>query len=304
MRCFLVAMLVVSSLFAQPNVQRPHILGLAHVAFRVTDMSKTSSFYENLLGYAEPFSLSGGNGKPTIGFVKVNDDQYVELFQGDARNRGQLDHFAMYTDDLAAMREYLLSQHVQILEDIHEGRIGNPFLTVRDPDGHHIEILQYSQESSTARSQGKFMPASRVSSHITHVGILVGSTGRAIKYYRDVLGFREVSRGGGDGQPSWVDLQAPDGSDYVELLFFAGVSSPASLRAQNHFCLESSDVRETVARLQTWASGLLTSPITVQTGSNLPTRADFSDPDGARIEIMEPMEPVSAAASRTAMSHP
>jgi len=108
MRCFLAAILVVSPLFAQTNVQRPHILGIAHVAFRVSDIATAGAFYESFLGYVEPFALSDGSEKTTIAFVKVNDEQYVELLQGDARSQGQLDHFALYTDDLVAMREYIL----------------------------------------------------------------------------------------------------------------------------------------------------------------------------------------------------
>jgi hypothetical protein len=119
MRYFLAIMLVVSSLYAQTSVQRPHVLGLAHVAFRVIDLGKTGAFYENFLGFAEPFSLSDENGKTTIALVKVNDEQYVELLQGDARSQGQLDHFALYTDDLAAMRGYLLAKRVPIFKDIH-----------------------------------------------------------------------------------------------------------------------------------------------------------------------------------------
>jgi catechol 2,3-dioxygenase-like lactoylglutathione lyase family enzyme len=291
MRYFLAAVLLTSLLFAQTNVPRPRVLGIAHVAFRVSDMARTSAFYENLLGYQEPFSLKDSNGKATISFVKVNDEQYVELFQGDARSQGQLDHFALYTDDLTLMRSYLLTQGVQLAEDTHQGRVGNSFLTLRDPDGHPVEILQYSAGSLTARSQGKFMPTGRVSSHITHVGILVNSVGSALRFYRDVLGFREFSRGGGGvGQPGWVDLQSPDGADYIELIPFSGQPSPADLRAQNHLCLLSLNVSGTVATLQTRAtSGLLTSQIAVQTGGNLPTRANLFDPDGARVELMEPI---------------
>ena len=302
MRCFLAAVLAMSSLYAQTNVQRPHVLGVAHVAFRVSDMAKAGAFYENLLGYQEPFSLKDDNGKVTIAFIKVSDQQYVELFQGDARSQGQLDHFALYTDDLSAMRSYLLTQRVQLVEDTHQGRVGNSFLTVRDPDGHLVEILQYSPTSLTARSQGKFMPADRVSSHITHVGILVNSVGSAMRFYRDVLGFREFSRGGGgSGQPGWVDLQTPDGSDYIELIPFSGLPSPATLRAQNHLCLLSSDVHKAVASIQGRAtSGMLASPVTVQTGGNLPPRANLFDPDGARIELMEPI--LGMAASTTTPS--
>jgi catechol 2,3-dioxygenase-like lactoylglutathione lyase family enzyme len=299
MRCFLVVLLVTSSLFAQTNVQRPHVLGLAHVAIRVSDMGKTGAFYSDLLGYDVPFSLKDRNGRIAIAFVKINDQQYVELFPGGAQDQGRLDHFALSTDDLAAMRVYLSSQHVPILQDIHKGRIGNLFLTIRDPAGHRIEIVQSSPDALTSRSQGRFMPAGRISNHIDHVGIQVASTERTMKFYEDVLGFRETSRGSSGGEdPDRVELQVPDGTDSIELLSPVGVPLPSNLKAQNHFCLASSDVHQTVAILQMRVvSGLPMSPITVQTGDNLPTRANLSDPDGNRIEIMEV---TSAARSSTA----
>jgi catechol 2,3-dioxygenase-like lactoylglutathione lyase family enzyme len=278
-------------LCAQTSVQRPHVLGLAHAAVRVSDLDKTQLFYESLLGYQEPCSLNDGTGKTTTAFVKVNDLQYVELFQGDAQTQGQLDHFALYTDDLTAMRAYLQSLGMYIAKDTHKGRIGNPFLTIRDPDGHFVEILQYSSNSLTGQSHGKFMPASRISDHITHVGILVRSVDSAMKFYRDALGFREFARGnGGDRQPGWIDLQAHDGSDYIELIPYSGNPSPTDLKALNHFGLASSDVRKTVAILQSRTpKGSTNSSITVETGGGLPTRASFFDRDGARIEIMEPL---------------
>lgn len=132
------------------------------------------------------------------------------------------------------------------------------------------------------------MPSARVSGHISHVGIFISSVGSSMKFYRDVLGFREFSRGpGSGGQPGWVGLQAPDGSDYIELLPFPSVPSPSDLKAQNHFGLASSDVSKTVASLQLRATGdLVSSPIEVQTGGSLPPRVNLFDPDGARVEIM------------------
>ncbi len=302
MRYFLVAMFLTSSLLAAQNsAQRPHVLGVAHVAFRAGDLNKTGAFYENLLGYEEAFSLKDANGATTIAFVKVNDRQYIELFPGNSASDGQLDHFALYTDDLHAMRQYLLAQQVPLLEDVHSGRVGNPFLTVRDPDGHHIEILQYAPASLSTKSQGKFMPAGRISNHITHVGILVSSVGSSMKFYRDILGFREISRGGG-GQPNWVNLQAPDGSDYIELLPFAGVASATDLKTQNHFGLASSDVSQAVASLQQRVAGNpLSAPIAVLTGGGLPPRANLFDPDGARVELIGP---TSAVLSSTTTPSP
>lgn len=299
-RYVVVGFILTACVHGQPRTEPPRVLGIAHVAFRVSDMDKADLFYESLLGYQAPFSLTDSGEKTRTAFIKVNDSQYVELFQGDAQSNGQLDHFAVYTDDLTAMRAYLQSLGIYIAKDIHKGRIGNPFLTIRDPDGHFVEILEYSSTSLTGQSRGKFMPANRVSDHISHVGIVVSSVDMALKFYRDALGFQEIARGGGaDGQPGWIDLQAPDGSDYIELIPFSGAPSSANSKAQNHVGLATSDVRKTVATLQTRGiSGSLNSSTTVQSGDGLPTRANIFDPDGARIEIMEPLPAVAPVVER------
>jgi hypothetical protein len=53
-----------------------------------------------------------------------------------------------------------------VAKDTHKGRIGNPFLTI---------------------SQGKFTPATRISDHITDVGIVVNSVELTVKFYGDAL---------------------------------------------------------------------------------------------------------------------
>jgi catechol 2,3-dioxygenase-like lactoylglutathione lyase family enzyme len=287
-RCIVAVTVAASSLLAQTGVQRPHLLGIAHTAFRVSDLGKTGAFYEASLGFADPISLAEENGQAAIALVKVNDEQYVELLPGDAQSEGQLDHFALYTDDLAAMREYLLAQRIPLLRDIHPGRVGNPFLTIRDSDGHPLEIVEYSPSSLTGQSKGKFMPADRITNHITHVGIVVRSTGTALKFYRDLLGFREISHSTGEGgQPGLIVLQTPDGNDFIELIPFAAVPSANDMKANNHFCLATSDLQKAAATLQSRLGSSLKPKISVQSGGGLPPRLDVFDPDGARIEIME-----------------
>jgi catechol 2,3-dioxygenase-like lactoylglutathione lyase family enzyme len=286
----IVAALITASLSAQTNVQPPRILGIAHVAFRVGDMAKARAFYGNFLGYKDPFSLSGPDGNIAMDFIKVNDHQYLELVPGDDQSRGQLDHFALYTDDLAGMRTYLLSRNVRMRKDVHRGRVGNYFLTVQDPDGRLIEILQYTPNSLTERNKNNFMPSGRISTHITHVGISVASLGAASKFYRDILGLEEFARGSdSNGQPGWVDLRISGSDDYVEFIPGDALPSPSRLKAQNHVGLASADVQKTVASLQLRDNGGISvdSQIEVLLGGSLPPRTNLFDPDGARIEIME-----------------
>jgi len=94
---------------AADQLPRPHILGLAHVAFRVGNIETAREFYEKFLGFAEPFSLTNPDGSLALTFVKINDRQYLELFPGLDPTADRLHHVALETDNAERMRAYLAS---------------------------------------------------------------------------------------------------------------------------------------------------------------------------------------------------
>ena len=71
---------VAASCAQKQEVKRPRILGVAHIALYVSDLSKARAFYEDFLGFEEPISLERGEGSVRIALVKVNDKQYLELY--------------------------------------------------------------------------------------------------------------------------------------------------------------------------------------------------------------------------------
>jgi catechol 2,3-dioxygenase-like lactoylglutathione lyase family enzyme len=44
-----------------------------------SDLQKSRWFYEDFLGYAEPYNLKRDDGSVRIAFIKINEDQYIEL---------------------------------------------------------------------------------------------------------------------------------------------------------------------------------------------------------------------------------
>ena len=271
-------------------MKRPRILGVAHVAFYVSDLSKARAFYKDLLGFDEPFALKRDDGSERIAFIKINDQQYVELFAESPRNEDRLNHVAIYTDNAATMRDYLASRGIKVPEKVNKGRTGNYNFTISDPDGHQLEIVQYEPDSWTGRAAGKFMAASRVSTHLMHAGFLVRSLDEAMKFYRDILGFQEFWRGSASGDElSWVNMRVPDGEDYVEFMLYKDAPTAEQRGVKNHICLETADIQKTVTNLETrLARKSYPREIRVQTGKNHKRQANLFDPDGTRIELMEP----------------
>jgi catechol 2,3-dioxygenase-like lactoylglutathione lyase family enzyme len=274
------------------QVKRPRILGIAHVAFYVSDLSKTRSFYKDFLGYEEPFSLKRSDGTERIAFIKINDQQYLELFAEDAKNPelGRLNHIAVYVDSASQMRDYLAAHGIKVPDKVSKGRTGNYNFTITDPDGHGVEFVEYQPDSQTGVNQGKFLSAARISSHIMHAGILVGTVEPAMKFYRDLLGFRESWRGSANGaQLSWINMRVPDGDDYVEFMLYQDPPTPEQMGGKNHICLVTPDVARAVSVLAARpAQKAYTRAIEVKVGINRKRQANLFDPDGTRVELMEP----------------
>jgi len=273
------------------EVKRPKIMGVAHVALYVKNMDQARAFYKDLLGFAEPYSLKKTNSDElTLTFFKINDRQLIEIFPEKTPDIDRFYHFAVETDDAEGMRQYLASKGIKVPEKISAGRTGNLNYFVTDPNGIICEIVQYTPNGWTMQNLGKDMPDTRISRHMPHVGIMVADLDSAMKFYRDILGFKETWRGSSNGTLlSWVNLKVPDGDDYIELMLFDKEPSTERKGTMNHICLAVEDVAASGKILQgrklPEGCKLTTA---MKTGINRKRQINYYDADGTRVEIMEP----------------
>jgi lactoylglutathione lyase len=273
------------------DAARPRITGVAHIAVYAHDVDKTAAFYRDFLGYAEPFRLKRPNGDLHLAFVKINDRQFVEVFPEKAAGTDRLTHIALEVDDAEAMRVYLASRGVKVPEKVPVGRIGNANFNITDPDGHTVEIVQYLPNGRTARERGNDLPESRISPRIMHVGVAVASLGPALAFYKDVLSFEETWRGSARGKElNWVNIKVPDGDTYVEFMLYKDPPTTARLGTMHHLCLEVPDIERAKSTLEARpARKGYGRDLEIKTGVNRKRQLNLYDPDGTRIELMEPV---------------
>lgn len=270
---------------------RPKILGVAHIAFYVSDLEKAREFWTDFLGYQECFNLKQKDSNEVrIAFIKINDYQYVELFTEKPRGDMMLNHISFYTENADAMRDYLAAQGVKVPEKVGKGQTGNKNYNITDPDGNIVEIVEYQPDSWTAREKGKFMPATRISGHILHLGVLIGSVETASAFYHGILGFEEIWRGGGgaDKPLSWINTRVPDGKDYLEWMLHGVKPEPDKYGSRNHVALEVPDCDKAVAILKARPASKEFRMDDVKVGVNRKRQVNIYDPDGSRVELMEP----------------
>jgi lactoylglutathione lyase len=290
----LLVMITTSTAFAAdnaaPSPPRPHITGLSHIALYVHDLDKSRAFYKDFLGFDEPYSLKNPDGSLHLTWIKINDRQTIEIFPEKEANSDRLYHIALETDDAYAMRDYLAAHGVKVPDKVGKGKIGNSNYFINDPDGHIVEIVQYQPDGWTIQNAGKFMPDTRISTYMAHAGILVGDLDAAKRFYEDILGCHEIWRGAKNpNQLSWVHERVPDGKEFLEFMLYPQLPDPDKRGKYHHLCLEVPDINAAKATLESRAAKIgYTRAMDIQTGINRKRQLNVYDPDGTRVELMEP----------------
>ncbi len=224
------------------SITRPKIVGVAHIGLKTDDMAAARKFYTGVLGFQEPFSLDKPPAEGTgllLTYFKVNDHQYIEVFpELKDQKEDRLSHISFETSDAEQMRAYLASKGVKVPEKLEPMLDGNRGFDVNDPDGHDVEFVQLMPGSIHSRNFGKYLPDSRISQRIIHVGVVVKDRAASDHFYKDILGFKEIWHGGmKDNETDWVDMRVPDGTDWLEYMLNVHNPDPHELGVMHHFAL-------------------------------------------------------------------
>uniref|UniRef100_B0T0E9 Glyoxalase/bleomycin resistance protein/dioxygenase n=1 Tax=Caulobacter sp. (strain K31) TaxID=366602 RepID=B0T0E9_CAUSK len=265
---------------------RPPIVSVSHLAVYAADPAKSEAFYTHDLGAVKGIDPENPKGARFY-FSPV---QFVEVLPvpPGAPSINRLDHAAFNTPDAEAMRAYLASKGVATPAKVETGDDGGRWFDVVDPEGAKIQFVQPPPSPPS-------IAVNPLSSHMIHVGFIVHDRAKEYAFYRDILGFRPYWFGGmTDDKASWISLQVPDGSDWLEYMIVGapetkGVPpgmSQATLGVLNHFSLGVADTRAAYTLL--WNGDRLRGQGEVpKIGRDAKWQLNLYDPDGTRAEVME-----------------
>jgi len=283
---------LLAPLHAQQTVQRPRITGISHVGYFVSDLPKAIAFWTDFLGYQESYDLKKpGTDDVRIAFIKINDHQHIELFnEPPTKPHNMLSHICFTVDNVEQMRAYLRAKGILVGVGGAKTRTGDYAFEIKDPDGTLVEFVQTLPDGLEAKAAGKFLPPTRIADRIYHLGFLVADSQKAIDFYGGILGFHETWRGGGNpAELSWINMQVPDGTDYVEFMLYGKLPEPSQWGGKNHIPLVVPDIAKSVADLKARpAYTAYGKPLDIHTGVNQTRQVNMYDPDGTRVALMEP----------------
>jgi len=263
--------------------KRPRIVGIARVRIVTSDISAARSFYAKVLGRAHDCNWC--EDLPGRSFL-VNLNQSITLSNAPSPAPSNLiEEVDFVTDNVAVLRRYLTANKITVSKP---NKPEDNYLSAADPEGHRIGFVQRSETPVLTERQSQSLDMVFPSKlRIIHAGIIVHDQAAEDYFYKDILGFRLYWHGGRtDDETSWVNMQVPDGTDWIEYMLNVSPNADRhTLGVMNHIAIGVTDIKSETARLrQEEVVPILEEP---KIGRGGKWQLNLYDPDDTRIEFME-----------------
>jgi len=279
---FVFAFLICSTSLAQEGPKRPPIWGIGSVSIV---LNGNPEFYNKQLGLEEQAEFCLGGCITRFG---ISPHQRLELLDGSPadpvtlkRIEGSLVWVTFETSDIKMLRWYLESRKLRTTEIMaSDPASADPQFSIQDPEGHHIRFIEFTGKDHYKHNDVQ------VSAHLIHAGFVVHDRAAEDKFYKDVLGFHVYWHGGmKEGEDNWVDMQVPDGTDWIEyMLKVPENATHKQLGVMNHIALGVPDIH--AAREQLVKNGWKGTE-EPKIGRDGKWQLNLYDPDETRVEFTE-----------------
>lgn len=125
---------------------KPPLLGLRHLALRVSDMARARGFYEDLLGLKpvwepDPGSVYLSSGSDNLALHLMSEEEKQSFQAGGIQS---LDHLGFIVDSpetVRAMEKKMAGAGVKIVKSYKDHRDGSSSFYMNDPDENVVQIL-------------------------------------------------------------------------------------------------------------------------------------------------------------------
>jgi catechol 2,3-dioxygenase-like lactoylglutathione lyase family enzyme len=262
---------------SQEQSARPPITGVARVQVYVTDSGKSKEYYEQALGFA---AETADCHKEFVVCLVVNNHQQIQLVQSPASVPANLIANVVFsTPDVGQMRRYLISKGLTP-NPISDSPGHAQHFTLLDPEGHAVSFIQLPASKPVAKAPNQ------ASTSLIHTGFIVHDRQAEDHFYKEILGFHLYWQGGmKDNETSWVSMQVPEGTDWIEYMLNIGPDANHHvIGIMNHIALGVADIQAAKQQLVKNGASLSEQP---KLGRDGKWQLNLYDPDDTRVEFME-----------------
>ena len=150
-----VAGIVVGVAVQTAVAQNVGLVGLNHVAISVPNLDAAVAYYTKTMGFPEAFRSLDEKGQPTLVYVQISKNTFIELQPANAQRPAGLNHLGIHVENMAAAT----SMFKQRGANVSETRVSPTkavLANITDPNGIRIELAELPADSEHRKAMDRW----------------------------------------------------------------------------------------------------------------------------------------------------
>src|SRR5437867_7312416 len=127
--------------------QNRGVVALNHVALSVPNIDQAVAYYTKTMGFPEAFRSRDEKGQPTLVYVQISRNTFVELQPANAQRPPGFSHFGLHVENMAAATAMFKQRGA----NVSETRVSPTkaiLSNITDLNGIRIELAELPPESA------------------------------------------------------------------------------------------------------------------------------------------------------------
>ena len=131
---------------AMAQNQNRGIVGLNHVGISVPNLEEAVAYYTKTMGFPEAFRNFDEKGQPTLVYVQISRNTFVELQPANSERPPGITHFGVHVENMSAATVMFQQRGANVSETRVSGTKAI-LSNIVDPNGVRVELLELPPES-------------------------------------------------------------------------------------------------------------------------------------------------------------
>jgi catechol 2,3-dioxygenase-like lactoylglutathione lyase family enzyme len=137
------------------NVGNVGLVGLNHVAISVPNLDAAVAYYTKTMGFPEAFRSVDEKGQPTLVYVQISKNTFIELQPANAQRPAGLNHLGIHVENMAAATTMFKQRGA----NVSETRVSPTkaiLANITDANGIRIELAELPADSEHRKAMDRW----------------------------------------------------------------------------------------------------------------------------------------------------
>lgn len=127
--------------------QSQGVVMMNHVGINVPNIPEAITYYTQKMGYREAFRASGPDGQPTLVYMHISRNTFLELNQANAQRPAGFTHYGLHVENIKEAVGTFKQRGVTVSDPNVSGNTKALLANITDPYMGRIELAELTPDS-------------------------------------------------------------------------------------------------------------------------------------------------------------